>query len=89
MRWKIAWYYERIAEKMAMFVVWHLLPARVRMWATVRAGADATQGPYSNQIVPELLFMDALKRAFPEKARNRANCAGAANEVSDGSGDGT
>jgi hypothetical protein len=32
------------------------------MWAAVRLGAHATQGEYSNTVVPELTFVDALKR---------------------------
>jgi len=51
----------RFKEKLAMKIAW-LLPKRVAMWAAIRVGANATQGEYSNQIVPELSFMDALKR---------------------------
>lgn len=38
------------------------IPARLAMWAAVRVIAHATTGKYSNQIVPELTAMDALKR---------------------------
>jgi hypothetical protein len=38
------------------------LPRPLVMWATVRLGAHATQGKYGTTIVPELTFMDALKR---------------------------
>ena len=47
-----------------MWVAWHL-PKRITMWAAIRVGAHATTGKYGKygkQIVPELTFMDALKR---------------------------
>lgn len=48
-------------EKLLIFIAWRL-PKQLVMWCAVRVGAHATQGPYSNQIVPDLPFMDALKR---------------------------
>ena len=48
-------------EKITMFIVWRL-PKPIVYWSAIRLGAHATQGPYSNQVVPDLLFMDALKR---------------------------
>jgi hypothetical protein len=48
-------------EKIIMWIVWRL-PKSIVYWSAVRLGANATQGNYSNQIVPELTFMDALKR---------------------------
>jgi hypothetical protein len=51
----------RRAEKMLMWVVWKL-PRKVVYWSAIRVGANATTGQYSNQVVPELLFTDALKR---------------------------
>lgn len=50
-----------MAEKIYMSIAW-MLPKRLVMWCAIRLGAHATQGAYSNQIVPELGFMDALKR---------------------------
>lgn len=38
------------------------LPRRLQYWCAVVVGAHATTGRFSNQIVPELTFMDALKR---------------------------
>lgn len=38
------------------------MPRELVYWCMVRAGAYATTGKYSDQVVPELLFMDALKR---------------------------
>lgn len=49
-------------DKLPLFIVYHLLPKRIVMWAAVRVGAHATTGEYSNQVVPELYFVDALKR---------------------------
>jgi hypothetical protein len=48
-------------DKIAMWIAWKL-PRRVAYWATIRVGANATQGEYGNQEVPALGFMDALKR---------------------------
>ena len=38
------------------------LPKRLVYWCVIRLGSWATVGKYSNQIVPELYFMDALER---------------------------
>jgi hypothetical protein len=42
-------------------VVWRL-PRRLAYWCAIRVIAHATTGEYSNQVVPELTAMDALKR---------------------------
>jgi hypothetical protein len=39
-----------------------LLPRQLIYWCAIRLGAHATQGKWDTQIVPELKFMDALKR---------------------------
>lgn len=48
-------------EKITMFIAWHL-PKPLVMWCAIRVIAYATQGKYSNQVVPELSAMDALQR---------------------------
>lgn len=48
-------------EKIVMWIAWRL-PKSIVYWCSIRLGANATQNKYSNQIVPELLFIDALKR---------------------------
>lgn len=48
-------------EKLFIWVAWHM-PKRIAYHATIRVGAYATTGEYSNQVVPELYFVDALKR---------------------------
>ena len=48
-------------ERFHMWLAWRL-PRRLAYWAAIRVGAHATQGQYSDQVVPELGFMDALKR---------------------------
>ena len=53
--------FERQKEKLAVFIAWRL-PRSLVLWCAIRVGAHATQGQYSNQVVPELLFMDAIKR---------------------------
>jgi hypothetical protein len=46
------------------FWLWlaHRLPRNLAYWAAIRVGAHATCGEHSNQVVPELKFMDALER---------------------------
>lgn len=48
-------------DKLAMRIAW-LLPRSVVLWCATRVVAHATQGQYSNTVVPELSAMDALKR---------------------------
>lgn len=50
-----------MSEKLIMKLVW-ILPRRIVYWCAIRLGAHATQGQFGNQIVPDLNFMDALKR---------------------------
>jgi hypothetical protein len=38
------------------------MPRRLRYWATVRSGAIATQGQWGDTVVPEVKFMEVLKR---------------------------
>ena len=47
--------------KIVRWIVWRL-PRSIVYWSAIRLMAHATQGPYSNQVVPELLAMDALER---------------------------
>lgn len=51
----------RQIEKFWEWLAWRL-PKPLVMWAAVRLGAHATTGAYSDTVVPELTFMDALKR---------------------------
>jgi hypothetical protein len=56
-QWKLsAW-----RDKLLMAIVWRL-PRRIVMWAAIRVGSHATTGQFSDQVVPELLFIDAIKR---------------------------
>ena len=50
-----------MTEKIWMWIAWRL-PRALTYWCAIRVGAHATQGLYSDQEVPELKFMDALKR---------------------------
>jgi hypothetical protein len=50
-----------MTDKLRMWIAWHM-PRSIVYWCAIRVGAHATQGKYSNQNVPELLFMDALQR---------------------------
>ena len=38
------------------------LPKRVVYWALIRAGAKVTTGEFANTVVPDLSFVEALKR---------------------------
>lgn len=48
-------------EKLQMAVAWRV-PRWLAYWCTVRVGANATQGKWSNQVVPDLRLIDAMKR---------------------------
>lgn len=48
-------------ERVWIWIAWRL-PRSLVKWCAVRLGAHATQGRYSDQIVPDLTFVDALKR---------------------------
>jgi hypothetical protein len=48
-------------DKIMMSIAWKL-PRRLVYWCAIRLGANATQGDYSDQIVPDLTFFDALDR---------------------------
>jgi hypothetical protein len=56
-RWRLHKVPERIWTKLA----W-LIPRQLAYWATIRVGVHATTGDYGTQVVPELYFVDALKR---------------------------
>jgi hypothetical protein len=59
-------------ERLLMWFVWKL-PKVVVYRAAIRVGANATTGAYSNQIVPELNFMDALERWSKRDGGDRTN----------------
>jgi len=48
-------------DRICQLIAWSL-PKRLVMWCSVRLIAHATQGKYSETVVPELTAMDALKR---------------------------
>ena len=52
---------EKYKDQLAQWVVWKL-PHRIIYWATIRAVAHATQGPYSEVMVPSVSVMDVLDR---------------------------
>lgn len=51
----------RTHERIVTAIVWRL-PKAVVYWSAIRLGVHATTGRYGSQNVPELYFMDALKR---------------------------
>jgi len=48
-------------EKLNIYIAWRL-PHGLVMWCAIRLMAHATQGKWSDQVVPELTAMEALKR---------------------------
>lgn len=51
----------RKAHRVFLWFIWRL-PKSIAYWSAIRVGAHATTGEYGNTIVPELAYMDALKR---------------------------
>ena len=52
---------KNVADKILLWLAYRL-PRRLVLWCAVRVGANATTGEWNTQVVPDLLFMDALKR---------------------------
>lgn len=57
-------------DKLPMWVAFHILPKKIAYWATIRVGAHATTGAYSNQIVPELYYTESLQRWEQDKLKS-------------------
>jgi hypothetical protein len=51
----------RLREHVTIKAAW-LLPRSIAYWAAIRVMAHASQGQWSNQNVPDLTAVDALKR---------------------------
>ena len=49
-------------DEKVWFWIANKLPAKLIYWASIRMGAFATTGKYSNTVVPDMTFVDALKR---------------------------
>lgn len=62
MNWKATMAYKGAVERLSQFIVWRLLPYRIRYWAVVRAWADATQGQWSDQDSTAIRAEQLLKR---------------------------
>ncbi len=48
-------------EKVSLWLA-HRIPRKFLYWIAIRIGAIVTTGRYSDTVVPELTFMEALKR---------------------------
>jgi hypothetical protein len=48
-------------DRLWIAIAW-ALPRRLAYWCAIRVCAEATQGKWSDQVVPDLTAMDALKR---------------------------
>jgi hypothetical protein len=48
-------------EKLWIWMAWRM-PKELVRWCGVRIGANATTGEHSRQDVPELSFLDAMRR---------------------------
>lgn len=53
---------ERFKEWLAIKIAYNFLPRRVIYWCAIRVAANATQGKWGSQVVPDLTAMDALQR---------------------------
>ncbi len=51
---------ETTIEKFWFWLAW-LVPRKLAYFCTIRLGAHATTGQYSNTVVPEVTYMDVLK----------------------------
>lgn len=61
MRWWIDWKL-RAAKVYVQMKIAGACPRWLVGWCAMRVWANATQGPYSDQEVPAVLMVDALKR---------------------------
>ncbi len=50
-----------MTEKIWTWIAWHL-PRGLVYWSAMMLGVNATTGEFGSQIVPDLTFMDAIKR---------------------------
>lgn len=53
--------YEKHRDNLVHWIARHL-PKRLVYWCAITLGAHATTGDYGHQLVPDLTFMDAIKR---------------------------
>lgn len=58
---EIQWWAGRLSERIPRNIA-YMLPRSIVYWCAIRVASHATSGQYSNQVVPELTAMDALKR---------------------------
>jgi hypothetical protein len=54
-------YRRHLRERILICLAW-AMPRSLAYWATIRLGAHATTGQYSNQSPCDLKFMDTLQR---------------------------
>ena len=62
------WYKQKL-ENFIMWVAWKL-PRHLAYWAAVRVSAEASQGGYAHDLVPEITMMDALDRWSGKKCEH-------------------
>lgn len=55
------WAHRRRTDALVRHIAW-MLPHRLVMWCGMRIGAHATSGAFGHTVVPELEFMEAMKR---------------------------
>jgi hypothetical protein len=71
-RYSFKYWVSKKHENSLLWVVSHL-PREVVYRSAIRVAANATTGAYSNQIVPELNFMDALDRWAKRDGGDKSN----------------
>jgi hypothetical protein len=62
MNWRYRLAYKEAVEKLSQFIVWRLLPYRIRYWVVIRAWAEATQGRWTSQEPPSVTAHEILRR---------------------------
>lgn len=58
--------YDRVRDNLCLWLA-RRMPWRMRYWATVVSGAEATCGVYGSTVVPEVTFMEVLHRTHHER----------------------
>jgi len=60
--YSIRYYVDKWYEKVIMWIVWNVIPYKLRYWTVIRAWADASSGKYGHVEAPAVLVADALNR---------------------------
>jgi hypothetical protein len=56
---------DTVVERLTIWIAWHL-PKELVKWCVIRAGVHATTGQYAATVVPQIAFVDVLKRWYDD-----------------------